>query len=303
MTNSYIVNLNGKIGSPEETKISVFDRGFLYGDSVYEVTCTQDRVLLFLNEHLLRLRQSANAISLPIPFSDHELRSEIIKTINAFPETEEVMVRFIITRGVGEFGLGTKSVSSPNFIIMARPFRANPQWWYDKGVNFIVSDVVINSPMGQGENAIKSGNYLNNVVAFIQAEQAGASDALLVNQDGNILEGTTNSFWMVKNGIVITPPLSLGILKGITRQKVIALTKEAGIPLEERPFNREYLLSADECFFTSSTKAVVPITEIDGHKIGAGKPGPISARLLELYRNFIKNYTKEVKAGQKPSPL
>ncbi len=284
------ININGELLSPDQAKISVFDRGFLYGDSVYEVTTTKDDCILYLEDHLKRLWNSASLISMEILISKEELIQEILKTIKEVPSKRKY-IRIIITRGEGEINLAPSNISN-NLIIICKELKENPSWWYEDGVNFIISDVIRNDKDSLDPNA-KSGNYLNSVMAYLEAKKKNVYDSVMVNKLGQITEGTTNNIWMIKNGKIITPPTSVGILKGITREKILDLCRENNLNFNEEIFTPKELLDCDECFITSSTKGIVPVVHLNEKSIGDGKPGKITKSLIQLYRNKISNYVNK----------
>lgn len=285
-----VVNINGEILPPESSHVSIFDRGFLYGDSVYEVTITQNDTLIFLEEHLDRLWNSAHLISMEILFSREELIKQIKKTANAITAKTKY-VRVIVTRGESEISLAPTNTSN-NLIIICRELPENPSWWYEKGVEFIVSGVIRNDKESLDPNA-KSGNYLNSVMAYLEAKKKGVYDSVMVNKDGHITEGTTNNIWMIKDGKITTPPISAGILKGITRDKVIEVCKENNFNFTEDVFTPNELMECDECFITSSTKGIVPVTKLNDTNVGEGTPGKVTKELSQLYQNKLDKYVKD----------
>lgn len=236
-----------------------------------------------------RLWLSASKLDMSFSFTRTELKSEIQKTIEALG-LPRVYLRVVITRGEGSVGLDPNLAANNNMVIIAQELPENPDWWYKKGVHMIVADVVRN-PKNSMDPAIKSGNYLNNVMAMSQAKQEGAFDAIMLNHKGQVTEGTTSNIWMIKNGSILTPPLQAGLLGGITRRVLLELAAENKILVSQENFNAEELRAADEVFLTSTTKQLVPITKVDGKTIGEGKPGPISLKLLGIYRDFVQRYT------------
>ncbi|TNE97745.1 MAG: branched-chain-amino acid aminotransferase [Deltaproteobacteria bacterium] len=290
------ININGNIVGPEEATISVFDRGFLFGDSIYEVTLTYDGVLYKIDEHLDRLWESASRLDMPISISRKQLTYQMLKTLKALNETR-AYIRVVITRGEGEIGLDPSLAVKNNLVIITKKLPENPTWWYDSGVEMIVASVLRN-PKESMDPAIKSGNYLNNVLAYSQAKKQGAFDAIMLNADGMVTEGTTNNIWIVKDGKLKTPPLAAGLLSGITRKIVLELAFDNKIPAAEENFTPEELKDADECFLTSSTKELVPITKIDGISIGSGRPGELTKRLHQIYRQHVKDYINRQRGVQ-----
>lgn len=282
-----VVNLNGQLVRPEDATISIFDRGFLYGDSIYEVTRSYDGKILYLDEHIERFFNSANILSLKIEYTHAQIKAEVEKTFSAL-KTPNAYLRFMLTRGVGEIGLDISKVYKNNLVIIARVQKPNPETWYKDGVSFIISSVVRNSKDSLDPMA-KSGNYLNSILAYIEAKEKNAYDAIMLNKDGFVTEGTTNNIWMVKSNIIYTAPLSAGILKGITRDAVFEICQKNQIKLIEKEFTADELKSCDECFFTSSIREVVPITKIDDQVIRKGKPGELTLKVLQLYQAYISS--------------
>jgi branched-chain amino acid aminotransferase len=283
-----LVNVNGVITPENEAKISVFDRGFLYGDSVYEVTSTVSGKPLFWDEHLDRLENSARLMSMPLSFTRAQLSDEVKKIIEAMKkiETHECYLRLIITRGEGEIGLDPKLSTKNNLIIIAKPLPPNPTWWYEKGVGIAIVDVTRNHPRAQDPN-IKSGNYLNNVLAIQEAKKNfDAFEAVMLNQAGHVAEGTTSNIWMIKNGVILTPPNNAGLLQGITRQKVLEIRGA------EKNITADDLYSADEIFMTSSTREIVPVTMLNGKKVGDGNPGNMTKEIHQKYLKKVAAYIK-----------
>ncbi len=293
MKSEYVVNLNGQVGKPEDVKISVLDRGFLLGDSVYEVTRTHNGVPLFLEEHLDRLWNSAGLIGLPVLISRPELKNEINKTLKAL-NCQNAYFRIVLTRGESDVGLDPGEAINNNLVIIAREEKEKPQWWYSQGVSLIIAQVQRNSVEAMDPN-IKSGNYLNNVMAYLQAKESKAYDALMLNAKGQLTEGTTNNIWIVKKSKLMTPPVSSGLLRGITREAVLKIANEQKIECSENNFYPADLFAADEAFITSSTREIVPVTKVDNKEIGNGKPGKMTLELLQHYRNFIARHLEENK--------
>jgi len=286
-----VVNINGEIQSPENAKISVFDRGFLYGDSIYEVTLTYNKVPFLLDDHYDRLWQSAEKMNMPMIFSREKLTSEIQKVIDELNE-DRIYIRLILTRGEGEIGLDPNLSLKHNLIIIGKKLPENPSWWYTKGVDVIVASDVIRNHKKATDPSIKSGNYLNNVLAINEAKKRGAFDAIMLNHKGNITEGTTFNIWMIKNKKITTPPLEAGLLSGITRKALLKILKENQLDGIEQDFDHQEFLDADEIFLTSSIKGIVPITKVDDQNIGNGAPGKITLELMGLYRQFIEQETR-----------
>lgn len=285
-----LVNINGEIFSPDQAKISVFDRSFLYGDSIYEVTRSYNGKLFALDEHLERLWLSADYLSLKLTITKDELKKEIEKTFKTL-NLPNCYLRIIISRGVGEIGLDTKKVNTNNVVLILKSFKTNPIEWYEQGVHYIVAQTKRNPKDALNPRA-KTGNYLNSILAFIEAKNVGAFDAVMLDHQGLVTEGTTNNLWMVKNNQIYTPSLERSLLKGITRDMIFQVAKLHQLSIQEKDFDLKELLSADEVFMTSSLKEVVPIVKIDEQMIGSGKPGTLTKKLHQHYLNYVKQQTQ-----------
>ena len=276
---------------PDQAFISVFDHGLLFGDSVYEVFTTYKGKLFTEKEHLTRLKTSAMAISLKIPFTDEYLLEEMQKTIDA-AENNESYARMVITRGRGEIHISPVSCNSPTMILYVKEAEKYPEEYYSKGISIAVVSTKRNLKDSLNPG-IKTGNYLNSVLAIIEAEKLGAHDGLMLNSDGFVSECTTSNFYLVKSGHVKTADPECGILMGITRKMLIDVARENGITVEECKISPEEIFAADELFITSTTKGVMPVTVCDRKKIGEGKPGPISIKLRSLYQKKLNRIVSD----------
>ena len=277
------INFNGEIH--DELNISVMDHGFLFGDSVYEVVSTLNNKLCFLDEHLDRLYASAEAISLKIPRDKEWFREQLMNTLLA-AGNKESYVRIIVTRGVGEINIDPSSCEHPNIILMVMDVTEYSISCYEKGIQVALVSIKRNPRDALNPN-VKTGNYLNNVLAKMEADKLGAQDAVMVNPWGFLTEGTTSNLFFVREGHILTPSLECGILSGITRLLVIQLAKENGFHVEEGKWPGEELSKADEIFLTGTLKKVMPVSHLDGRPVGSGKPGPITLSLLRLYEDLI----------------
>ena len=277
------INFNGEIH--DELNISVMDHGFLFGDSVYEVVNTLNSKLCFLDEHLDRLYNSAEAISLKIPRDKKWFREQLKKTLHA-AGNKESYVRIIVTRGVGEINIDPSSCEHPNIILMVMDITEYSKSCYEKGIKVALVSIKRNPRDALNPN-VKTGNYLNNVLAKMEADKLGAQDAVMVNPWGFLTEGTTSNLFFVREGHILTPSLDCGILSGITRLLVIELAKENGFHVEEGKWPGEALSTADEIFLTGTLKKVMPVSHLDGRPVGSGKPGPITLNLLRLYEDLL----------------
>ena len=279
------INLNGEIH--QDAHISVFDHGFLFGDSIYEVVSTHHGQLCFVNEHLRRLRNSAHAISLEIPLTDEQMIREIHKTMKAAGNPESY-IRIIVTRGVGEMDIDPETCTEPNVLIFVKSILQYPEENYENGINVALVSIKRN-PKEALNPGIKTGNYLNNVLAKVEARKAGAADALMLNPTGQLTECTTSNFFFVRDQRLMTPSLNCGILLGITREVVLRLARENGVLVEEGEWPPDVLQNAEEAFITGTVKMVMPVTSLDGRPIGSGKPGPITKMMMRLYQDVLKS--------------
>lgn len=317
-----MINLNGKLhfasespkglkakptGRPthsevlNEARVSVFDRSYLYGDSLYEVVRTYAGEFFLLDEHLERLKESADLCHLSLTQDLAFLKSEILRTHHAFRQRfsqvspncppPEAYLRIVISRGEGKIGFGLGCLESGTlYTLYIQEVEPPTPAQIKKGLRLQIIPRLRNSPLAL-DPAMKSGNYLNSLLGYLEAQEAGFDDALLCNADGHLTEGTTFNIFYFRNGILATPPLEIGILDGITRRTVIALASDLGHPVREVRFPRERLYEADEVFITSSVREVFPVTAVDsapGARFLARKPGPITLRLREAYRQAIE---------------
>jgi branched-chain amino acid aminotransferase len=280
------VHIGGRICGPDEAKISVFDRGFLYGDSVYETIGTFEGRLFATRDHLDRLERSAGRIGLRVP-PRAEIERAIEDTVAAAGNVES-RVRVMLTRGAGKLDLDPASANDTQLVVIVSPLGAPTREMYDKGVAVAVVSVARNNPRAI-DPAVKSGNYLNNVLALGEARRrSGAYEAILCDADGSVAEGASSNVFAVIDGQVRTPPTEVGILDGITRAKVIGLCRAGEIPFAEQRLSPADLRGAGEVFITSATRAVLPVTSIDGQPVGAGVPGPVTRRLMALYEDLAR---------------
>ena len=285
-----LINVNGQILNAEQAKISVFDRGFLYGDSLYEVARTYAGQLFHLDDHLVRLEKSAELCRMVLSQNQDVFRKEILRTLEAFRKesTSEAYVRIIVTRGVGKIGFGLSCVETPTqFIVIVQPVEPPSTAKFNAGLSLDISHRLRNHPQAL-DPAMKSGNYLNSLLAFLEAQSMDFDDALLCNSDGHVTEGTTFNVFYARRGILATPPLEIGILDGITRREIIKIASKIGIEVREVRFPPERLFEADEVFVTSSIKEVFPVTRIGETRINSGKPGPLTLKLASAFKELTK---------------
>ena len=277
------VSVNGRITDAANAAISVFDHGFLYGEGIYETLRTYRGVPFLYEAHLKRLRQSAALMSLPVPFEDAALFADIEKTMAAHPGLDEAYIRVLLTRGVGELNYSLTSCPAPTVVIIIKPFAPPAERTFTDGIRLSLVKVRRNHPLALNP-MIKSNNLLNNALAMQEALATGAEEALMRNQAGDLVECSQSNFFIVKDGAVLTPPLEAGLLPGITREFVLELAAELGLPAREERLTPEDLGRADEAFITGTTREVTPVVRVDDRVIGNGSPGQITRRLLALFR-------------------
>jgi branched-chain amino acid aminotransferase len=279
---SFLASVNGVIGPAEEARVSVLDNGFTFGDSVYETLRTYRGRPYRLDLHLRRLRTSAGRLAIDIPVDDPAL-ARSLDALLAKAENPESYIRMIVSRGVGDISYRFERVKGPTIVLAVKPYEPPPEHEYRDGVEVSVVSVRRNHPDAL-DPAIKSCNLLNNVLAVREAQKKRASEAILLNQRGEVAEGASSNLFIVREGRVVTPPLSAGILPGITRQVVLELGRSLGLPSGEETVSLPDLLGADEAFLTSTIREVLPIRSVDGRAVGAGRPGPLTVRLLSALR-------------------
>ena len=291
-----VVDMDGRLVSPREATVSVFDRGFLYGDSVYEVVRTYAFRPFELTRHLERLGRSARRLALTLPWDAARIRAELLRTLEASrggdpadpPETApwnagERSIRIIMTRGAGEVGLDPALAVEPRAIVIAGPLRAPPARAYREGAGCRIVGVRHDAPDAVDTTA-KTGAHLSNVLAMKEAREAGAHEALLLDRDGFVTEGASSNVFAVRGGRLETPSLAAGILEGVTRGIVIELAQAEGSPVREAALRPDDLAGADEIFITSTAREILPVTVLDGRAVGSGRVGPCTTRLHASFR-------------------
>ncbi|MDE3067740.1 MAG: branched-chain-amino-acid transaminase [Verrucomicrobiota bacterium] len=278
--------IDGKFYRDRAAKISVFDHGLLYGDGIFEGIRAYNGRVFKLKEHIDRLFASAKAILLKLPMTHAELMRATVETCRR-NKIRDGYVRLVVTRGIGSLGLNPKGCKRPSVIIIADRIQLYPPEFYQRGLDIITVPTLRNLH-GALNPAIKSLNYLNNILAKIEANNGGCEEAVMLNAEGYVAEGTGDNLFIVRNGALATPPPSAGALYGITRQTVIELAQQAGLGVSEPNLTRYDLFNADECFLTGTGAEIVPVVKIDGRVIGSGRPGAITRRLEEDYRALTK---------------
>jgi branched-chain amino acid aminotransferase len=281
------VSINGRLVPKEQATVSVFDHGLLYGDGVFEGIRVYGKVVFLLKEHVGRLFESANAIRLQIPITPAELIRAVEETVAA-NGIDDGYVRLVVTRGSGTLGLDIRKTSNPQVIIIADTITLYPPEIYEQGMKLVTASTIRNHP-GALSPRIKSLNYLNNILAKIEGTDSGTVEALMLNHKGEVAECSGENVFIVKHGVVQTPPPDAGILEGITRNTVIRLAREAGITVHQTAMVRHDIYIADECFLTGTAAEVVAVVSLDGRTIGNGKPGPLTKDLLRRFQELTKS--------------
>ena len=281
------IYIDGTFYEQSEAKISVFDHGVLYGDGVFEgIRFYQDRVFR-LDEHIDRLWDSAKAIALNIPISREEMIEATLATIRQ-NDLHDGYIRLLVTRGVGSLGLSPDSCRRPSVIIIAATIALYPDSLYEKGLTLATCSVRRIPPAALSPR-IKSLNYLNNILAKIEAQQAGAAEGVMLNEQGYVAECTGDNLFVIKKGVISTPPVNAGILAGVTRAVVFELANKNHIPIKEDDLTRYDILVADECFLTGTAAEVIAAVQLDRRPIGNGHPGPITLKLVEEFRGLTRS--------------
>ena len=280
------VSVNGRITDAASAVVSVFDHGFVYGEGVYETLRTYHGEPFLFDRHMRRLRQSAGMMALDVPFEDAALLSDIRRTIAAHPGgLPESYIRILLTRGVGELSYNLSVTPVPTVVIIVKPFPAPAVRTFTEGITLSLVSVRRNHPQALNP-MIKSNNLMNNALAMQEALKSGADEALMRNQAGEIVECSQSNFFVVHQGAVLTPPLSAGLLPGITREFVLELAAGLGLAAREQRMTPDDLRTADEAFITGTTREVTPVVRVDDLTIGTGRPGDVSKRLLGRFREL-----------------
>ena len=288
-----IIYLNGEFVDEEEAKISVFDHGVLYGDGVFEGIRAYNGRVFRLDEHINRLYESAKSILLDIGMTKEEINDALLETLRR-NNLRDAYIRLVVTRGKGDLGLDPSSCKKPTVYIIAAGVQLYPEELYEKGLEVVTVPTRRNIVEGVNPR-IKSLNYLNNIMAKIEANLAGVPEAILLNSEGYVTECTGDNIFIVKNGEVITSPSYLGILEGVTRNAILELADKMGYPTAEKVFTRHDIFVADECFLSGTAAEMIPVVKVDGRTIGEdGKPGKITKELMKAYRELVMSEGTEI---------
>lgn len=280
MSNPWL-SWNGRIVAVAEAALSPFDHGVLYGDGLFETMRAYGGRVFRLEAHLERLATAAPVVRLSLPWSPTELGAAVNRLLEA-SRLEDAYLRLTVLRGVGPPGPDPRECREPNYFIVAHPLHPYPERCYADGAAAIVATTRQNE--GSPLSRVKSTSFLNHVLAVLEAKEAGADEALLLNNAGHVAEGATSNLWLVRGGTLVTPPLACGCLPGITRAIVLERAPTLGLAVEERPFFLPELLAADEAFLTNSLMELMPLVRVGNRPIGSGRPGPVTACLAADYR-------------------
>ncbi|HDD39648.1 branched-chain amino acid aminotransferase [Candidatus Bathyarchaeota archaeon] len=289
-----LIYINGKFYPKSEASVSVYDHGFLYGDGVFEGIRAYNGVVFKLREHIERLYASAKAIMLEIPMDKEEMVNAVLETLRR-NKLKDAYIRLLVTRGVGDLGLDPRKCKKPNVIIIAEPML--PLYGKEsklRGISLIFSSVR-RDRVDATTHQIKSMNYLNSILAKLEAIDAGADDAIMLDERGFVAETTATNIFIIRNGKIITPPTTTGALPGITRNFVIELAGKLGYSVEEREITPFEVITADEVFITGTGAEIVPVTKIAGRVIGRGTAGEITMRLIEEFEREKSNAANGIK--------
>lgn len=277
------VYVNGLITPAREAVVPVYDHGFVYGEGVYETLRTYHKVPFLFDRHTARLRASAERLCLAVPFDDDTLAGWVHDTVKAAEPLREAYIRILLTRGLGDLTYDLDATPAPSLVIIAKPIDEPPARAEREGITISLVPILRNHP-GSVDPVIKANNLLNNALAMQQAHGRGGEEALMCNYRGELSECSQSNFFLVRNGVVLTPPSEAGLLEGITRAFVIEIAQQEGLEVREVTLYPTDLDTADEAFITGTTREVSPVVRVDDRVIGTGRPGPITLRLLRAYR-------------------
>lgn len=277
--------LNDDFVKKEDAKISVYDHGFLYGDGVFEGIRVYSGNIFRMKEHMDRLYQSAKSIMLTIPYSQDELTELVVETVKK-NGLSDAYIRLVVSRGTGDLGLDPYNCKRANTVIIVEPLSIFPKHLYETGIDIVTVATRRNRPDVLSPK-VKSLNYLNNVLVKIEAHLANVSEALMLNDQGYVAEGSADNIFILKNGKLLTPPGYIGALEGITRNAIIDIATEMGYEVREEPFTRHDVYTAEEVFLTGTAAEVIAVVKVDGRTIGTGVPGEETKKLLEAFRKKV----------------
>jgi branched-chain amino acid aminotransferase len=290
------VYVNGTIAKAAEAVVPVYDHGFLYGEGIYETLRTYNGVPFMQDRHMRRLRASAKHLHLDVPFDDDTLRTCIDKTIAAAGEMGEAYIRVLVTRGVGELTYDVTATPAPSLIIIVKPADEPSPRVREEGIRISLVPILRNHP-GSVNPIIKSNNLLNNALAMQEAHRRGGEEGLMCNYRGELSECAQANFFMVRDGVALTPKSAAGLLEGVTRAFLFEVGQEVGVEVRDETLYPKDLETADEAFITSTTRELSPVVSIDEQLIGNGRPGPVTKKLLEGYRRRAHELTRTLAAS------
>ncbi|WP_404432584.1 branched-chain-amino-acid transaminase [Sutcliffiella horikoshii] len=295
------IYMNGQLVEKEKAVVSVYDHGFLYGDGVFEGIRMYSGNVFRLREHLERLYDSARSVLLDVPYTMTELEDIIVETLRKNKLHDTAYIRLVLSRGVGDLGLDPTKCKTPNLIVIAEQLALFPKELYDVGITMVTVPTRRNRPDILSPK-VKSLNYLNNIMVKAEANMAGANEALMLNTEGYVAEGSGQNIFILKGNKLLTPPSYVGALEGITRNAIIDLANEMGYDVREEPFTRHDVYVADEVFLTGTAAEVIPVISLDGRKIADGKPGKETHKILNRFRQLVvedghKVYPEETQVG------
>ncbi|MBO7499791.1 MAG: branched-chain-amino-acid transaminase [Fibrobacterales bacterium] len=291
-----LIYVNGKFVPRDQACVSVFDHGFLYGDGVFEGIRAYNGRVFRLKDHIERFYDSAAAIGLDLGLSREEM-SDVVTESCAVNDLANAYIRLVASRGAGDLGLSPKSCKKPTIVCIAGQIALYPQSLYDNGLEMVTASTTRNF-VNSLNPRVKSLNYLNNILAKIEADRAGSMEALMINDTGYVVECTGDNIFLWRHGRLITPPAWMGALEGITRKTVLELARGMGLPVAEEPVSRFDVYSAEEMFLTGTAAELIPVVNVDARKIGDGKPGPMFKKLLEAFRERTKETDGAAIRGQ-----
>jgi branched-chain amino acid aminotransferase len=283
MTKVYV---NGKFFDKADAKVSVYDHGLLYGDGIFEGIRIYSGKIFRLREHVERLYDSARAIALEIPMAREQMADAVVQSVQV-NNKRDGYIRLVVTRGAGGLGIDPRKTTDPQVIIIVDDISMYPPELYENGLDIVTASTIRNHP-GALNPRIKSLNYLNNILAKIEATRAGCLEAIMLNAAGEVAECTADNIFIVKRGVLKTPPATAGALEGITRNAVLELARDAKIPTQEATLQRHDVYTADECFLTGTGAEIIPAVKCDGRPIGTGKPGPVTKQLRERFHQLVR---------------
>ena len=286
------IYLNGEIVPEDEAKVSVFDHGYLYGDGIFEGIRAYNGRVFMLDEHIKRLYESAKTIMLDIPLNKEEMEAAILKTIRA-NDLEDAYIRVVVSRGEGDLGLDPRKCPEPTVVIIASGIQLYPEELYETGLKLVTVPTRRNGPEMVNPR-IKSLNYLNNIMARIEANMQDAPEAIILNSDGYVAECTGDNIFIIDEDTLYTPPKYAGILKGTKRELVLEIAADMELEVKEELFTRHDLFNADECFLSGTAAEVIPVVEVDSRKVGDGEVGDKTTALIAKFREIANSTGREI---------